>query len=104
MYAYIRMIRSGCKSDSRRKISSGLGLSTVKQIVQRLGGGAEFAGALGGGIIFFVELPRLQGIDAGDARDADGRIPREGDTGVAGYSASPLVAPLAPAITKADHA
>jgi hypothetical protein len=68
-----------------------------------LGGEVGFADAPGGGTVFFVELPRLQGIDAGDARDADGRIPPEGNTGSAG-SARPPADPSVPEFAKASHA
>jgi two-component system, sensor histidine kinase and response regulator len=91
-------------SDTRQRTGTGLGLSIVKQIAQRLGGEVGFADAPGGGTVFFVELPRLQGIDAGNARDADGRSPPEGNTGSAGHSARPSAAPSVPEFAKASHA
>jgi two-component system, sensor histidine kinase and response regulator len=91
-------------SDARKKTGTGLGLSIVKQIVQRLGGAVGFADAPGGGAVFSVELPRLRGIDAGNARDADRRIPPEGNTGSAGHSARPPVDPSEPEFAKAGHA
>jgi PAS domain S-box-containing protein len=44
-------------SDSRQKGGSGLGLSILKTIVERLGGTVMFDHAPGGGTIFLVELP-----------------------------------------------
>lgn len=44
-------------SDTRQKGGSGLGLSIVKTIVERLGGTVVFHDAPGGGTIFQVELP-----------------------------------------------
>jgi signal transduction histidine kinase len=44
-------------TNARRKGGTGLGLSIVKQIVDRLGGEVGFDDALGGGTIFYVELP-----------------------------------------------
>ena len=58
-------------SDERQKIDTGLGLSIVQQIVQRLGGEVGFADAPGGGTVFFVELPGLQQIDRGVAKEAE---------------------------------
>jgi signal transduction histidine kinase len=43
--------------DARQKGGSGLGLSIVKQIVDRLSGEVGFTDAPGGGTIFFVQLP-----------------------------------------------
>jgi hypothetical protein len=83
---------------------TGLGLSIVKQIVQRLAGEVGFADAPGEGTVFFVELPRLQGVDAGNDRDADGLTPPEGDTGSAGHFARPPVDPSVPEFAKARHA
>jgi two-component system sensor histidine kinase/response regulator len=90
-------------SNTRQKTGTGLGLSIVKQIVQRLGGEVGFADAPGGGAVFFVELPRLQG-SSGSARDADGRAPPESKTGLAGHSARPPVDPTVPKFAKASHA
>jgi signal transduction histidine kinase len=89
-------------SNTRQKTGTGLGLSIVKQIVQRLGGEVGFADAPGGGAVFFVELPRLQGIGAGSARDADERISPESNTGMAGRSARPPIDPTVPEF--ASHA
>ncbi len=47
-------------SDTRQKGGSGLGLSIVKQIVDRLGGKVGFESAVGYGTLFFVELPPWQ--------------------------------------------
>ena len=58
-------------SDERQKIDTGLGLSIVQQIVQRLGGEVGFADAPGGGTVFFVELPGLQQIDVGAVEEAE---------------------------------
>jgi PAS domain S-box-containing protein len=44
-------------TDARQKGGSGLGLSIVKQIVDRLDGEVGFADAPGGGSIFHVDLP-----------------------------------------------
>jgi PAS domain S-box-containing protein len=44
-------------TNTRQKGGSGLGLSIVKQVVDRLGGEVGFAEAHGGGTIFHVELP-----------------------------------------------
>jgi PAS domain S-box-containing protein len=44
-------------TNTRQKGGTGLGLSIVKQIVERLGGKIGFEDALGGGAIFYVELP-----------------------------------------------
>ena len=44
-------------TNTRQKGSTGLGLSIVKQIVERLGGVVGFADAAGGGTMFHVELP-----------------------------------------------
>jgi signal transduction histidine kinase len=51
-------------SNTREKGGSGLGLSIVKGIVQRLGGDVGFSDAPGGGAIFFVELPRDESLTA----------------------------------------
>jgi signal transduction histidine kinase len=51
-------------SNTREKGGSGLGLSIVKGIVQRLGGDVGFSDAPGGGAIFFVELPRDESLAA----------------------------------------
>jgi two-component system, sensor histidine kinase and response regulator len=90
-------------SNTRQKTGTGLGLSIVKQIVQRLGGEVGFADAPGGGAVFFVELPRLQG-SPGSARDADGRTPSESNTGLAGHSARPPIDPTVLDFAKARHA
>jgi signal transduction histidine kinase len=58
-------------SDERQKVDTGLGLSIVQQIVQRLGGEVGFADAPGGGNVFFVELPGLQPIDRSVAKEAE---------------------------------
>jgi signal transduction histidine kinase len=44
-------------SDTRTRGGTGLGLSIVKQLVTRLGGEVGFADALGGGTVFYVDLP-----------------------------------------------
>lgn len=49
-------------SNSRKKGGSGLGLSIVKQIVQRLGGEVGFADAPGGGTVFYVDLRRAESL------------------------------------------
>jgi PAS domain S-box-containing protein len=46
-------------SNARQKGGTGLGLSIVKQIVTRLDGEVGFTDAVGGGTIFYVELPSL---------------------------------------------
>jgi signal transduction histidine kinase len=43
--------------DARQKGGTGLGLSIVKQIVDRLGGEVGFTDAIGGGSVFYVQLP-----------------------------------------------
>jgi signal transduction histidine kinase len=48
-------------SDTRLKGGTGLGLTIVKQIVDRLGGEVSFIDASGGGTIFSVELPSWEG-------------------------------------------
>ena len=53
-------------SDARQRSGTGLGLSIVKEIVDRLGGEVGFADAPGGGALFFVDMPILKPIDAGD--------------------------------------
>jgi signal transduction histidine kinase len=90
-------------SDTREKSGTGLGLSIVEHIVRRLGGKVGFADAPGGGTDFFVELPRLQGIGAGDTPDA-GRIPQEGEPGSGGNCARPPIAALVPELAKVVHA
>jgi signal transduction histidine kinase len=47
----------GDATDARQKGGAGLGLSIVKQIVERIGGEVGFGDAPGGGTIFRVELP-----------------------------------------------
>jgi len=59
-------------TNARRKGGTGLGLSIVKQIVDRLGGEVGFDDALGGGTIFYVELPCWDRM-AGTAIDPDAR-------------------------------
>ncbi|MGH6847312.1 MAG: ATP-binding protein [Methylocella sp.] len=54
-------------SDARQKSGTGLGLSIVKEIVQQVDREVGFSDAPGGGTIFFVELPRPDRIDGGDA-------------------------------------
>jgi signal transduction histidine kinase len=44
-------------TNARQKGGTGLGLSVVKQIVDRLGGEVSFADETGGGTIFHVTLP-----------------------------------------------
>jgi PAS domain S-box-containing protein len=46
-------------SDKRQKGGSGLGLSILKSIVERLGGTVAFDDAPGGGTIFQVDLPNI---------------------------------------------
>ncbi len=53
------------------KGGSGLGLSIVKQIVLRLGGEVGFLDAPGGGTIFYVDLPGLEGEGHRDAERRD---------------------------------
>jgi signal transduction histidine kinase len=48
-------------TNTRQKGGSGLGLSIVKQIVDRLGGTVGFLDAPGGGTVFYVELPIWEG-------------------------------------------
>jgi PAS domain S-box-containing protein len=57
-------------SDTRQKGGTGLGLSIVKQIVARLGGQVGFEDAVGGGTVFYVDLPDWQLI-ANRAIDVD---------------------------------
>jgi signal transduction histidine kinase len=45
-------------TDTRRPGGSGLGLSIAKQIVTQLGGAIGYEPAVGGGTVFYVELPR----------------------------------------------
>ena len=47
-------------SDTRQKGGTGLGLNISKAIVERMGGSIGFAGAPGGGTVFYFELPRIQ--------------------------------------------
>lgn len=61
---------------SGRKEGSGLGLSIVKEIVERLGGSVGFQDAPGGGTVFYVDLPaRAVSTDVeiaiGDGRKTD---------------------------------
>jgi PAS domain S-box-containing protein len=64
-------------TNSRLKGGTGLGLSIVKQIVERLGGRIWFDDALGGGTIFYVELPSRDGTAAGEIDvAAEGSPPR----------------------------
>ena len=58
--------------DARHKGGSGLGLSIVKQIVDRLSGEVGFADAPGGGTIFHVQLPCWDHV-ASLATDRDGK-------------------------------
>jgi len=44
-------------TNTRQKGGTGLGLSIVKQIVDRLNGEVSFGDAVGGGTIFYVDLP-----------------------------------------------
>jgi PAS domain S-box-containing protein len=67
-------------ADARRKVGTGLGLSIVRQIVTRLGGTVGFDDAIGGGTVFYVDLPGWKQAAArelegkGDAApDGDGR-------------------------------
>jgi signal transduction histidine kinase len=46
--------------DTRQRGGSGLGLSIVRHIVDRLGGAVGFEDAPGGGTIFYVDLPYLE--------------------------------------------
>jgi signal transduction histidine kinase len=48
-------------TDTRLRGGTGLGLTIVKQIVDRLGGEVSFVDASGGGTIFSVELPSWEG-------------------------------------------
>lgn len=54
-------------SNVREKGGAGLGLSIVKQIVERLGGNVGFEAAEGGGTVFFVELPRSTATESSPA-------------------------------------
>ncbi|UFZ07979.1 ATP-binding protein [Bradyrhizobium ontarionense] len=56
-------------TNSRSKGGSGLGLSIVKQIVERLGGHVGFDDAPGGGTVFYVDLPAWDG--SGDESDVE---------------------------------
>jgi signal transduction histidine kinase len=61
--------------DARQRGGTGLGLSIVKQIVDRLGGEVGFTDAVGGGSIFYVQLPSWDhvarlGFDRGAKPDA----------------------------------
>src|ERR1700738_3028452 len=60
-------------TSTRQKGETGLGLSIVKQIVERLGGNVGFEDAPGGGAIFYVELPAWDGRAGGEIDfDSDG--------------------------------
>jgi PAS domain S-box-containing protein len=59
-------------SDTRQKGGSGLGLSIVKQIVDRLDGKVGFESAAGHGTLFYVELPSWHG-NADQAHQDDNR-------------------------------
>lgn len=54
-------------SDARRRGGSGLGLSIVRQIVNRLDGMIAYEAAPGGGTIFTVDLPQWEEGAEGDA-------------------------------------
>jgi signal transduction histidine kinase len=56
-------------TNTRQKGGAGLGLSIVKQIVDRLGGETGFADAPGGGTVFHVELPCWGQFDAAQMLD-----------------------------------
>ncbi len=58
-------------SDARQKGGTGLGLSIVRQIIARLGGTVGFEDAIGGGTIFYVELPSWAQVAAHEV-DAEG--------------------------------
>jgi PAS domain S-box-containing protein len=51
-------------AERRQKGGTGLGLSIVRQIVARLGGKVDFDDALGGGTIFWVDLPGWEQVEA----------------------------------------
>ena len=53
-------------TNSRQKGGAGLGLSIVKQIVERLGGEVGFDDAPGGGTMFYVKLPAWDGTADGE--------------------------------------
>jgi DNA-binding response OmpR family regulator len=53
-------------TDTRKKGGTGLGLSIVKQIVERLSGKVGFEDAIGGGTIFYVDLPVWDGRAGGE--------------------------------------
>ena len=48
-------------TNTRLKGGTGLGLAIAKQIVERLGGEVGFVDVLGGGTIFYVDLPSWGG-------------------------------------------
>jgi two-component system, sensor histidine kinase and response regulator len=58
-----------CQADSpdARAKGTGLGLSIVKGFVEHMGGSVGFAEAPGGGAVFYVDLPQLEGTDTSDA-------------------------------------
>jgi PAS domain S-box-containing protein len=60
-------------TNTRQKGGTGLGLSIVKQIVERLEGKIGFEDALGGGAMFYVDLPVWDGRAGGEIDlDPDG--------------------------------
>ncbi|HVZ53148.1 MAG TPA: PAS domain S-box protein [Pseudolabrys sp.] len=57
-------------SNIREKGGAGLGLSIVRQIVERLGGQVGYEPAGGGGTVFFVELPRPTAMEGAPASES----------------------------------
>ena len=74
--------------DKRQKGGTGLGLSIVDEIVKRLSGEVGFESEVGGGTLFFVELPRWRADD--EAASGLSVLLCEDDADVAGWLAARL--------------